>query len=162
MHDLPSTPSAQQAFALAISIERHNRHRFHEWANRFRPYDGEVVRFLEDLAEEERAHEDELLAAYRTLFGDQEIEEALPLALGRYQSGLERVNAHYFIIDAPSAATLLRAALDIERYTREFYTELLARTEDPDEAAVFERLAAFEKEHEREFERRLQAVAAAG
>jgi len=158
MSETPIASSGEEALGLAIAIERHNRQAFLDWAYRFRAYDPDVAEFLEGLVDEERDHEHELIALHQHQFAHEEISPALPTELGRYHRGLEAIRQHFLLVDAASAAVLLETALEIERFTRSFYTDLLRRTADPGQAAVYERLSAYEAEHERQFEERLERL----
>lgn len=153
----PGQTTARDALALGIAIERHNARCFEEWAYRFRAYDPAVAEFLDALTEEEHEHERQLIALYHQTFGEDEPvpEQAPPEALQHYIPRFEAFGEHFLITDTWAAYNLLSAALDIERFTRNFYTELLEQTRDPGQADIYRQLAAFEEEHERAFEERL-------
>jgi rubrerythrin len=147
--------SAERALALAVALERHNAQRFREWANRFRAYDSRTSTFLEGLAQEESEHEKLLLELYQRQFGEDTFAHP-PGELARYEAGLASIKNHFLVLDRVMARTLLEMALEIERYTRQYYVDLLERTTDPDLAAVYRQLAEFESEHERAFLARLK------
>lgn len=152
------TPSpARDALVLGIAIERHNARCFEEWAHRFRAYDPAVAEFLDALAREEHEHERQLIDLYHESFGETEPvpEQAPPEALQQYLPRIAAFGEHFLITEAWVAYNLLAAALDIERFTRNFYTELLEQTKDAAQADIYRQLAAFEEEHERAFEERL-------
>lgn len=148
---------AQEALALGIAIERHNAAHFQEWAYRFRAYDPAVAEFLSALVEEEQEHERQLAALYRDSFGEDAPipEREPPTELRKYIPGFAAFGEHFLIAETWAAYNLLTAALDIERFTRDFYTELLEQTKDAAQAEIYRQLAAFEEEHERAFEERL-------
>ncbi|OOG21484.1 hypothetical protein B1C78_16095 [Thioalkalivibrio denitrificans] len=150
--------AAQRALELAIAVEHHNGNRFLEWADRFRSYDPAISAFLEELADEERDHEEKLLTAYRELFAE-EPPRIVPTELERYTLGLLAIRDHFLVVDSAMARTLLETALEIERYTRQFYSELWANTTDTALAEVYRRLSEFEAEHERVFENRIGQLA---
>ncbi len=153
----PATDSARQALALGIAIERHNAERFQEWALRFRAYDTAMALFLEALVVEERDHERQLVALYRETFNEPPPPpgETPPELLQDYLPRFAAFGEHFFIINEWGAYSLLSAALDIERCTRDFYASLQRRTADPVQAQMYRRLSAFEAEHERAFEAQL-------
>lgn len=153
----PTLNPARDALALGIAIERHNAARFEQWADRFRAYDSAVTEFLDALAREEHEHERQLIGLYHETFGETEPvpEQAPPEALQQYIPRFAAFGEHFLITEGWAAYNLLAAALDIERFTRSFYTELLEQTRDAAQADLYRQLAAFEEEHERAFEERL-------
>lgn len=153
----PTPSAARDALVLGIAIERHNARCFEEWAHRFRAYDTAVAEFLDALARDEHEHERQLIDLYHATFDKAEPvpEQAPPEALQQYLPRFAAFGEHFLITDTWAAYNLLSAALDIERFTRNFYTELLEQTKDPAQADVYRQLAAFEEEHERAFEERL-------
>ena len=153
----PTLSPARDALALGIAIERHNASCFEEWAHRFRAYDPAVAEFLDALAREEHEHERQLIGLYHETFGTAEPvpEQAPPEALQHYIPRFTAFGEHFLITEPWAAYNLLSAALDIERFTHDFYTELLEQTQDAAQADIYRQLAAFEEEHERAFEQRL-------
>ncbi len=146
-----------EALLLALAIEQSNARWFHTCSARFLPYDASLSRLLEDLSREELSHYDELKDLYEATYGEiPEIETAPPKVLQRYHNGLQDIQRHFFVIDAPMARTILENALEIERYTRQFYMELKDRTADAECASVYARLGEYELEHEKVFLQRLE------
>jgi len=152
--------SPQRALALAVAIEVHNASRFLEWSHRLLAFDLEVAAFFHGLVEEEHAHAKELAELYAKVFGGTPDfpMHALPQRLQEYSRAVSAIAGHFLIVEPRSVRALLGIALQIERFTRDFYTDLVKRTEDPAQAAVFLRLAEYEAEHERAFERQLAVL----
>jgi len=148
----------REALLLAIAIERHNSRLFREWAMRFRPYDAAVSIFLEELALEELAHEQDLLDIYRKYFGNN-VPPAVPFPdeLLYFTKGLDAIKDHFFVISSCVAQSLLEMAIKIERYTQQFYLNLLAKTTDPELSAIYRTLGEFENGHENILLERLEA-----
>ena len=153
----PQASPARRALALGIAIERHNATCFAAWADRFRAYDTAVAEFLDALVEEEREHERQLATLYHDTFDEPvpSTDTKLPDELNQYIPDFDAFGEHFFITDTWAAYTLLNTALDIERFTRRFYAELLEQTKDPAQAEMYRQLSAFEEEHERAFEAQL-------
>jgi rubrerythrin len=152
--------SPQRALALAVAIEVHNATRFLEWSHRLLAFDLDVAAFFHRLVEEEHAHAKELAELYKKVFGgtpDFPMDE-LPQRLREYSCAVGSIAGQFLIVEPRSVRALLGIALQIERFTRDFYTDLVKRTGDPAQAAVFLRLADYEAEHERAFERQLAAL----
>lgn len=141
----------KNALALAIAIERHNARRFKEWSNRFRTYDKHTSEFLQALVTEESEHEQELVSWFQHLFNAPPPPTSLPTELSAYLAGLDSLTDHFFIVDTGTAQTLLEFALTIERYTRNFYSNLLAQTDDLQLQSLYHRLSDYEAEHEQKF-----------
>lgn len=154
------TFSPQRALALAVAIEVHNATRFLEWSHRLLAFDLDVAAFFHNLVEEEHAHAKELAELYAKVFGgapDFPMDE-LPQQLQEYTRAVGAIAGQFLILESRSVRALLGIALQIERFTRDFYTDLVKRTDDPAQAAVFLRLSEYEAEHERAFERQLAAL----
>ncbi len=148
----------REALLLAITIERHNGQQFREWAMRFRPYDPSVSIFLEELALEELAHEQELLDTYNRHFNEKAPHGILfPDELIQLAKKLNAIKNHFFVINSHAAQSLLKMAIKIERYTQQFYLDLQAKTMDPELSAIYRILVEFENEHERILLERLEA-----
>ena len=145
---------SERAMALAIAIERHNAYHFAEWSHRFLPYDADTADFLQALAEEERDHERQLIDAFERCFGRPPQLDNLP-ATASYQSGLNQLMEHFFVVNPEMANSLLKIALRVEQYTRQYYLDLVLNTSDPELAEVYGRLAEYEEDHEREFRQRI-------
>jgi len=148
----------REALLLAISIERHNSRRFREWAMRFLPYDSTVSIFLEELAQEELDHEQELLDTYHKYYGEKAPDNIpLPDELIHFARGLEAVKEHFFVINSYIAQSLLEMAIKFERYSQQFYLDLLDKTADPVLSATYRMLSEYETEHENILLERLEA-----
>ena len=149
--------SAKEVFALAISIEEHNRDRYREWSKRFCAYDQGASTILDELAEEEESHRQYLIKHYLELFGENiiridptEVEEDLELQ--------KLPNEHFFVIDNSMAKSILETALHNEEVAMKFYINVLASTHDPKLRAVYKPLAEFEADHVRLLEEKLELL----
>lgn len=148
---------SRQALLLAIAIEKSNAAWFHHCAIRFLPYDPQLSTLLEQLSREEDEHHEELVELYRSSFDEMPDEEMSPPdQLQRYQNGLRHIKKHFFVVNKLMADSILEKALEIERYTRQYYTELTGMVADPEAAEVYQRLSKYEQEHERLFMERLR------
>jgi len=149
----------EQLLLLAISIERCCARLYQDCAYRFRPYNPGISAVLEELATEERQHEQELLALYREILGE-EADPRLPAPpeLQAFIQGLQELSGHFFVVDSPMARTMLEIALNIERHTHNFYLQIQNQLEDPRVSAVIGRLVAFEEDHVRVFLERLGRI----
>jgi rubrerythrin len=150
-----SVIDAKQSLALAITVERHNAQRFKEWSARFLPYDKSTSDFLTALVREELEHEQELVELFERTFNEPPQIAPLPKELQAYLAGLESLKAHYFVVDGEMAHTILRFALAVERFTRNFYANLSAHTRDSAMRNMFLRLSEYEAEHEQKFLQRI-------
>ena len=149
----------RQLLLLAISIERCCAMLYQDCAYRFRPYNPGISAVLEELAGEERQHEQELVMLYRETLGeDMDGQLSPPRELQAYIQGLQRVSDHFFVVDSPMARTMLEMALNIERYTHNFYLQIQGKLEDPRVSAVIDKLVAFEDDHVRVFLERLGRI----
>ncbi|MFQ5470164.1 MAG: hypothetical protein ACE5EH_07635 [Gammaproteobacteria bacterium] len=148
---------AQRALLLAIAIERHNAKKFREWSMRFSPYDIGLTLLLEELAKEEGDHELELADLYQKIFS-VEIPATIdvPDELSQYDIGLEKIKQHYFVVNPVMAHTLLEMALEIESYTREYYSGLITNETNLELVSMYNRLASFEADHEQLFNERIE------
>jgi len=148
MNSSTETSQDKKALLLAISIERHNSKRYREWAMRFLPYDSSVSLFLEELALEELEHEQELLQAYQKHFHEAAPDNIpLPKELTQFAKGLETIKDHFFVINSFVAQSLLEMAIKFERYTQQFYSELLNTTINPELSKIYRMLGEFEIKH---------------
>lgn len=138
----------QQVLLLAIAIERYCARMYQDWAHRFSAYDNGTSVVLGALAQEELKHERELMDLYVALTG-REVPEPLPAppAFKKVSQRLQALQEHFFVVDAAMAETMVELALEIERYTQAFYTQLQNQVDDPRAAALLRRLMEFEGEH---------------
>jgi len=147
---------SKKALMIAIAIEQHNAKWFRQWSHRFRSYDTDTCKFLEGLQQEELQHEQELKEEYLKYFGEEVPEYiSLPEELKQYVLELESIKKHFFVVNSDMALTLLQMALQVEQYTRQFYLDLQAETEDEALSNVYKKLGEYEAEHEQLFHDRI-------
>lgn len=156
MMKFPDTFNDREVLLLAIAIERWCALLYQDCAYRFRPYNPGISTVLEELSKEERQHEQELTVLFKEVL-DEDVAQELPSPpqLQAYIRGLQEVSDHFFVVNPPMARTILEMALEIERYTHNFYLEIQDKFEDPRLSVVIGRLVAFEDDHVRVFLERL-------
>lgn len=136
----------QEVISLAIAIERSNAEKYREWAMRIKSYSTAAARLFEEMATEERDHEQELLDRYAECFGGK----PLPVTPETVDARLERPAVpgdHFFVYDDQFAQLIYDAALQSERGARDFYRSAIETTTDPRMLKVYTNLSSFEDEH---------------
>ncbi len=149
----------RQLLLLAIAIERYCAQLYQECAYRFRPSDSGISTILEELAKEERQHEQHLIALYKEVIGEEVAQDLMPpLELQAYLQGLHQISDHFFVVNLSMGKSILEMALEVERYTHRFYLEFHEMTDDPHISAMVHKLVAFEEDHVRIIIERLESL----
>ncbi len=155
----PDSFDDRKILLLAIAIERCCAQLYQDCAYRFRPYNPGISTVLEELAKEERQHEQELTVLFTEVIAeDAALELPAPPQLQAYTQGLRQVSDHFFVVNPPMARTILEMALEIERYTHGFYLDIQDKLDDPRVSALICKLVAFEDDHVRVFLERLERI----
>lgn len=136
--------SARATLHRAIQIEVRNGKVYDSFASLFQGYEEAVVRIFEEMAEEERQHEKQLVARYRERFGEvpteaQETSEVI--------ESPELEDAEALVFDAMTIEEALETGLRAEKQARQFYREQVPQTDDAGLKELYNELAEFEEDH---------------
>jgi rubrerythrin len=145
-------PSPRETLQRAIQIETRNATIYDTFAQLFQGYEDAVTSIFQEMADEERQHEAELLQRYRERYHDapppgpdpKEVIEAPDLD-----------DAEAFIFDSMTVEQALEAGLRAEESARAFYRREVGRTTDPELQKVYRELGEFEERHVRLLEEKL-------
>jgi rubrerythrin len=134
--------SEQEILALAISSEEDDARIYRWYAQRLRPQFAQSAHVFDEMAAEEDAHRESLLAEHRRRFGD-----ALPLIRREHVAGFYH-RRPVWLIQNLGIERIRDEAARMESEARDFYQRAAQRTSDAGTRQLLGRLAAAESGHE--------------
>ncbi len=143
-----------EVLALAIHVERANAEKLERFGEAFAGYDDEVARLFDDLASQERQHEESLVAAFRERFG-QDIPPVDEPGMGLVIESVDLDEGEHQIFHSLGPAHVVRLALRAEHAARDFYERAALQTGDVAVACLYRQLAVMEAGHAQRLEQRL-------
>jgi len=141
--------SPEEVLSMAINIEGSNASRYSVWADRFRPYNPDVSKLLDELAEEEQIYQKRLSDIFKEKYGEKKVKSN-PVRISKIVEDSSHDLDHFFVTDESMGKRILLSALKSEFETFVFFKQALLNTKDEKLAKLFNLLADFEEEHIRE------------
>ncbi len=136
----------------AVQIEVRNGKVYDSFASLFQGYDPSIVQIFEEMADEERQHEKQLLERYRERFGE------LPGETPETKEVIESPDledAEALVFDSMTLEQALETGLRAEQQARAFYQDQVLRTSDSGLRLLYQELSDFEEDHVRMIETKL-------